>query len=314
MPKVVIVGIDVSKATLDYTWTSNGKASQVTNNTKGIQSLVKKLKKIKPQIVVFEATGGYQNNLANALADAAIPYKIVNPRQVRDFARSLNRLAKTDKLDALTLVEYGASRSLTPDTPKSGELRAMSYLLLRRTQLQQMITMEKGHLENMAEGLKPFLFEHIESLKSQLKNINEQIRHIIKNDTALSKIDQIIQSVPGLGPVVSATIIADLPEIQIIGRKQVSALVGVAPFNRDSGKYRGQRHIYAGRSRVRNAIYCALRSCLMHNKVIKAWFDHLFTKGKPYKVACIACVRKIIVVLRSMLINQTLWEPQRYYN
>lgn len=315
MRKSITVGIDVSKATLDYTWTPKGIASQVTNDLKGIQKLIKKLIKLKPQIVVMEATGGYHYAIADALADAGIPYKVVNPRLIRDFARSLNRLAKTDKLDALNIAEYGAVNTLTPDRPRDLELRSISALLLRRKQLQQMITMEKGHLEQVrlaASGFEPELLGHIAVLNQSLNALNKAIRLLLESVPELAAMDAVMQSIPGIGPITSATIIAELPEIRALGRKQICALVGVAPFNRDSGKFRGQKHIHAGRDKVRGALYCALRPCLQNNAVVKAWFERFIAKGKPYKVAAIACIRKLLVVIRAMLLNNTTWNPEMH--
>ena len=269
--------------------------------------LVEKLRKIQPEIVVMEATGGYQTPLAEALHNAGIAFAVVNPRQVRDFARSLNRLGKTDSLDALTLAQFGQSRKLIPQVPNPPEYLEISHLLRRRDQLQAMITAEKGHLEHTPEGLRGKLLELMNILETHLKDIDNQIKKLIRAVPELAQQDMLIQSIPGVGPVSSATLLACLPELSTIGRKQAAALVGVAPFNRDSGKYRGQRHIFAGRARVRHVLYCALRPCLQHNPVVQKWFEHFLSLGKPYKVAAIACVRKLLIVIRAMLISKTCW-------
>lgn len=307
MQKRIVVGIDVSKSTLDYTWLPGGKAMQTANNSQGITSLVTALRGLQPEIVALEATGGYQNAVVTALHEAGIACAVVNPRQVRDFARSLNRLGKTDKLDALSLAEFALSRKLSPSTPKASNLVDMAFLLRRREQLQGMITVEKSHLEQTPASYRDELLEHITILAQRLKNVDKQIQQLVRDTPALAEQDKVIQSIPGVGPVTSATLLAHLPEITRIGRKQVCALVGVAPFNRDSGKYRGQRHIFAGRAQIRKVLYCTLRPCLQFNPIVKKWFDHFIAAGKPYKVAAIACVRKLLVVIRAMLISNTHW-------
>lgn len=304
----VVFGVDVSKNILDYTWLPQGKAMSVANSATGIASLVKKLLVIRPEIVVLEATGGYQNDLEVALHEAGIVYAVVNPRQVRDFARSLNRLGKTDKLDALTLAEFALSRKLIPTVPKPKECKEISFLLRRREQLQDMITAEKNHLEHTPAAFRQGLLELLDTLARHLRDIDKQIRQRILANQSFAEQDKIIQSIPGIGPVTSATLLSSLPEIRFLGRKQVCALVGLAPYNRDSGNYRGQRHIFAGRAFVRKILYCTLRPCLQFNSVVKKWFNHFISLGKPYKVAAIACVRKLLVVIRAMLVSNTHWD------
>lgn len=304
------MGIDVSKGTLDIFQLPQGKGRQVSNTPEGIQELLNGIKPNPVDLVVLEATGGYQNLLVEALHANAIPVKVANPRQVRDFARSLNRLGKTDALDAKTIAEYGLSRELRPDVPRTALQMQLSRLLLRRDQLQTMITIEKGHREHAHKSFVAGIQEHLTLMDGLLKAADKEIREIIRSIPEYARADQIMQSVPGVGPVVSATILAELPELTLTGRKQAAALVGVAPFNRDSGKYRGRRHIYAGRCKVRTTMYCAMRACLRWNPVIKEWFDKFISAGKPYKVAAVACVRKLLIVLRAMLINNTTWAPR----
>ena len=310
----MIVGVDVSKPILDYTWLPDGQAGQTQNTAAGIARLVRKLRGLAPDLVVLEATGGYQDRLVEALHAAAIPVKVVNPRQVRDFARSLNRLGKTDKLDAKTLAEFGLSRALRADRPRDAHRTALSHLLQRRKQLNAMLTAERGHLEHAPESVKAGIHEHLALMGMLLKRADAEIREIIRTHPLFAEDDAIMQSVPGVGAVVSATLLAELPEIREVGRKEAAALVGVAPFNRDSGKYRGQRHIFAGRAKVRHSMYCAMRACLQWNKTIRSWFDKFMAAGKPYKVAVIACVRKLLVVIRAMLKSGTLWEEKAVFD
>ena len=302
-----IIGIDVSKNSLDYLCLPEKNAGKAKNNPEGITKLLTCFKALQPQLVVLEATGGYQQAVVKALHENAVPVKVVNPRQVRDFARSLNRLGKTDSLDAETLAQFGLSRELKPTSPKSEDLERISALLLRREQLQLMLTAERGHLEHMPEPLASDIREHIAQLRGFLKVLDGEIRARIKANPTYAEHDAIVQSVPGFGPVVAATLLAELPEITVLGRKQVAALVGVAPFNRDSGKFRGQRHIAGGRTKVRNVLYCAMRACLRWNAVVRGWFDAFRACGKPYKVAVIACIRKLLNVVRAMLITGKRW-------
>jgi transposase len=307
-----IIGVDVSKATLDYTIQPDGRVEQVENNKAGIKKFITWAKKQKPQLVLLEATGGYQTLLVDSLHEAAVPVKVMNPRQVRDFARSLNRLGKTDQLDARILVQFGLSRDLEPDEPKDKLLVRMSQILQRRNQIQILITAEKNHLENAAPEIVPGIHQIIALLSGQLKELDKMIRGIIASTPRFFEQDAIVQSVPGLGPVVSATLLAEFPELAQVGRKEAAAIAGVAPFNRDSGKFRGKRHISGGRGKVRTVLYCAMRPCLIHNPIVRGWFERFRSAGKPYKVAVIACIRKLLSVLRSMLINETRWDETRF--
>ena len=285
----IYFGIDVSKATLDYTWLPGGTFYQVTNNPAGIAKLIRHIKRKLPRIVVMEATGGYQTLLATALHQADIPVKVVNPRQVRDYARSLNHLAKTDKIDAKVIAAFAQSRELVPDTPKAAERSNMEKLLLRREQLISMVVMEKGHRETASEAIKVEIDEHISLLKKQVKMLDKQLREAIQAAQDLAELDGILQSVIGIGPIASATLIACLPELGTLNSKEIAALAGLAPFNRDSGKFRGKRHIHAGRGKVRKTLYAAMRAAVRWNQTIRGWFDHYRAAGKPYKVAVVSC-------------------------
>lgn len=307
-----IIGVDVSKATLHYTTQAAGRVDQVENNNAGIKKFVTWAKKQKPHLVLLESTGCYQTLLVDALHAGGVPVKVMNPRQIRDFAKSLNQLGKTDQLDARMLVQFGQSRELEPDEPKDKLLVRMSQILQRRTQIQVLITAEKNHLESATPEIVPGIEQIITLLTQQLKELNKAIRDIIASNPKFLEQDAIVQSVPGLGPVVSATLLAEFPELAQVGRKEAAAIVGVAPFNRDSGKFRGKRYIAGGRGKVRTALYCAMRPCLIHNAIVRGWFEHFRAAGKPYKVAVIACIRKLLSVLRAMLINKTEWDEARF--
>jgi len=312
MQKDTIAGIDVSKKTLDYVCLPEGLPRQVANDPAGFDSIIHDLRDKDIRIVVLEATGGYQAALVAALYQADIPFKVVNPRQVRDFARSMNRLAKTDKIDATILAEFANSRKLLPDTPKDSTLALVERLLLRREQLLSMMTMEKGFRENTDGEIHQRIEEHINMLTEQVKNIDGEIRAAIKNNQELEAKNALLQGVKGVGPVVAATLIACLPELGQLNRKEIAALVGLAPFNRDRGAFRGQRHIWAGRAKIRRVMYSAMRSSVIWNPTIRTWFEHFRAAGKPYKVAVVACMRKLLVILNSMVKTGTPWQPVAY--
>ena len=307
MHNKITVGIDVSKATLDVTRLPGGEHQKLSNTRAGIVKLVEILKKIAPDMVVLEATGGYQRAVVEALQTAEIPVNVANPRQVRDFARSLNKLCKTDKVDASVLAQYAQSRELALTMPRSKNQITMSELLLRRNQLIEMIVAENNHLEQAPPVLASGIKELVTLMKRQMSDCDKEIRNIINSDDDFRRLDKIIQSVPGLGPVVSARLIAELPELGTLNRKQIAALVGVAPFNRDSGGYRGQRHIWAGRAKIRCALYAAMRAALRCNPRVRGWFDNFINHGKAYKVAVIACIRKLLVILNSMVRSDSVW-------
>ena len=309
MHEKTVVGIDVSKATLDFNWLPQGKPKKLSNNHPGIVKLIELLGEIYPEMVVLEATGGYHRAVVKALQTAGFAVHVANPRQVRDFARSLNRLCKTDKVDALVLAEYGQSRELRCTVrPTDGQL-AISELLLRREQLSDMIVAENNRLEHASSAMSADIKEHVVLMKRQQLRCDKEIREHIGANADFVRLDQIIQSVPGLGPVVSAMLIAELPELGVLNRKEIASLVGVAPFNRDSGGYRGHRHIWSGRARIRRVLYAAMRATLIYNVRAKGWFERFIARGKAYKVAVIACIRKLLVILNSMVKTNTLSPP-----
>lgn len=310
MSQRTVVGIDVSRDSFDFCFLPSGQAGKLKNNPSGVKGFIEKAAQIKPDIVVLEATGGYQNQLVESLFQAQLPLRVENPRHISDFARSLGRLGKTDRLDAHIIARFALSRELTADEPKNPVLVRLSALLTRRSQLMTMVVMEKGQREQTEEDLTEQIDEIVGIMNIKIKEIDKAITEIIKSDEKLKRSDEVLQSIPGVGLITSATIISEMPELESVGRKQAAALAGVAPFNRDSGQYRGKRHIRGGRSKVRHVLYCIMRTCLVHNPVIKGWFERLKARGKAYKVSVIACVRKLLTVMRAMLISNTTWQPQ----
>jgi transposase len=304
------VGIDVSKARLDVAVRPTGARWQVANHETGYEELVKVLQELKPRRIVVEATGGYEIGVVAALASVSLPVAIVNPRQVRDFAKSLGRLAKTDKIDAQVLAHF--AEAIRPELrPLPDEqTRQLQAWLLRRRQLIEMLVMEKNRLAQTHKQLRDRVQEHIAWLEAELDDIDENLRDSLQNSPVWREQEDLLRSVPGVGPVLSVTLLAELPELGKLNRKQIAALVGVAPFNRDSGKLRGKRAIWGGRASVRTALYMATLSARRFNPVIRSFYERLITAGKPVKVALTACMRKLLTILNAMMRSGTHWQPR----
>jgi transposase len=301
-------GIDVSKATLDVATSNRKEIRSFTNDESGIALVVSYLKKEIPTLTVMEATGGLEKLLAASLVEASIPVVVANPRQVRDFARAKGKLAKTDNIDALILAEFACDihpevRSMTDK--QTEELKAM---MVRRQQLIAMITMEKNRLWSTSPTVAPSIQENIKWLKQLLKNLDKDIEDQIQNSPIWREKDDLLKSVPGVGPVLSISLLGTLPELGTLTRKQIAALAGVAPFNRDSGKYRGKRTTKGGRTRVRPPLYMATLVATRFNPVIKAYYNHLLEMGKVKKVALTACMRKLLIILNAIVREHRPWK------
>jgi transposase len=299
------IGIDISKDSLDIAVHETSQRLHFSNDRSGIAKLCRKLKQMKPDLVVFEATGGYEMPLYLGLDEAGLPAAPVNPRQIRDFARSTGKLAKTDILDARAIAHFGAAIKPEPrPVPDTQELKTAQA---RRTQIIEMITAENNRLRGMPKDVKQRIKAHIVWLQNELADTDRNIMQLIKNEPDWQEKDRLLQSVPGVGPTLSATIIGSLPEIGTLNRRQIAALVGVAPLNRDSGRYHGRRSIWGGRGRVRTVLYMATLVATRFNPVIRRFYDRLCAAGKSKKVALTACMRKLITILNSMLKHQTSW-------
>ncbi len=303
----VFAGIDVSKATLDLA-TSTGRSLQVTNDEPGVATLIAELRKAPPTLVVLEATSGYQAVIVAALRVARIPVAVVNPRQVRDFAKALGKLAKTDAIDAAVLARFAEAVRPTPRDPVDEETAALEALLTRRRQVVEMITAETNRLRQSRPTVRPSIEATITFLRRQLADINRDLDTAIRNSPVWREKDDLLRSVPGVGRVVATTLLCELPELGRLNRKQAAALVGVAPFNRDSGKMRGRRSIFGGRASVRAALYMATLCASKRNPVISSFYDRLVAAGKRKKVALVACMRKLITILNSMMRDNTHWQ------
>lgn len=304
----VYVGIDVSKETLDLAVHASEQQWRFANTDKGITEALTCLEELSPELVVMEATGGFEYPLAAALAVAGMPMAVTNPRRVRDFARATGRLAKTDAIDARVLAHFAAamhpeSRRL-PDTQEQ-ELKA---ILTRRRQLIEMLTAERNRLHSArSKAVKENIQAHIAWLEKEMTHIDDDLGHSIRQSPVWQEKDDLLKSVPGVGPVLSTTLLADLPELGTLNRRRIAALVGVAPFNRDSGHFRGQRTIWGGRAVVRSALYMATLVATRHNPVIRDFYRHLLSVGKPKKLALTACMRKLLTILNALVKHQTPW-------
>lgn len=307
--KAQFIGIDVSKAHLDIAVRPTDEAWQEHNNALGIGTLVEKLITLQPILIVLEATGGYETPVACALGVAGLPVAVINPRQARDFAKSLGRLAKTDRIDALMLARFAESVRPEVRAMPDEQTIQLQALLVRRRQLIEMLVAEKNRLHTTHPSVRPHLQEHIVWLKKELDDIDRDLQSQLRQSPIWQEKEDLLRSVPGVGPITSTTLLAELSELGHLNRKQIAALVGVAPFNCDSGKMHGKRAIWGGRACVRNTLYMATLSATRFNPIIRAHFLHLKNQGKPAKVALVACMRKLLTILNAMIHSMKSWQP-----
>lgn len=306
----VYAGIDVSKARLDIALRPTGDRFEEANDQAGIDSLVARLETARPTLVVLEATGGLERPVAGALAAAGIPVAVVNPRQARDFARATGKLAKTDKIDAQILARFGEAVRPEPRPIPEREAREFSAILARRRQIIDMLTAENNRLGSMtSKPVKKRIEAHVKWLERELSRTEEDLDETIRASDAWRKNEALLKSVPGVGPVLARTLLAELPELGAgeIMPKQLAALVGVAPLNRDSGTLRGRRTTWGGREQVRAVLYMGALVATRYNPTIKEFYERLCSKGKPKMVALVACMRKLLVILNAILKNHTPW-------
>ncbi len=304
------IGVDVAKAHLDVAVRPEGPEWQSPNTEKGIAQVVAQILDLNPTLVVLEATGGLEMPLAAALGIADVPVAVVNHRQVRDFAKAIGRLAKTDRLDAQVLAHFGQATSPKPRPLPDAQSQALTALLSRRRQLVQMLTAEKNRLGRATSPIQSRLQSHIRWLEQELASLNQDLADTIQQSPLWRAKDNLLQGVPGIGPKVSCALLADLPELGALNRQQISALVGVAPLNRDSGLLRGRRKVWGGRARVRAALYMAALVASRCNPPIRAFYQRLLAMGKVKKVALVACMRKLLCILNAMIKHNTPWQTQ----
>ena len=303
------VGIDVAKAHLDIAIRPGDKQWQVGYTEEGIQELVGQIAKFHPALVVLEASGGLEVTVVAALAVADLPVVVVNPRQVRDFAKATGKLAKTDALDAHVLAHF--AEAIRPDCRSlpDSETQSLNALVARRNQVMTMLVAEKNRLRTSRPPVIQRIQLHIDWLKQELDEIDRELKEMLHNSPVWREKENLLRTVPGVGPQLAVSMLAYLPELGTLDKKRIAALVGVAPFNRDSGTLRGKRTVWGGRSRIRASLYMAALVASRHNPVISAFYQRLLEAGKAKKVALTACMRKLLVILNAMLKNHSPWQP-----
>lgn len=305
----IYLGIDVSKDSLDLGRIDETGSLRFANSAEGIDQLTKHALEIKPALIVMEATGGYETAAVLGLSVAGLPVVVVNARQVRDFARSSGKLAKTDSIDARLLAQFGKVFRPEPKPIPDSQAIEIKALSVRRVQIQEMIVAETNRLHLADFEVKDDIRTHIAFLKDRLCKIEKDISRVVKSSPVWREKDQIIRSVPGAGPVLSSTLLAHLPELGQLNRRQIAMLVGVAPINHDSGRMRGSRHIWGGRGPVRTALYMATLVASRYNPVISKFYQRLVAAGKAKKVALVACMRRLLIILNTMVRQGSMWNP-----
>lgn len=303
----VFVGVDVAKAELVTALRPGEEAWTVPNDEAGVQELLRRLGPQRPTLVVLEATGGYERGVVAALASAGVPLVVANPRQVRDFARSTGQLAKTDRIDARILALFAERVRPEPRPLPDEATRTLDALLTRRRQILEMLTAERNRLEHAVAAVRRDLLQHIRWLERRLRDVDHDLDRTIQSSPVWRAKDDLLRSIPGVGPVTSRTLIGDLPELGMLNRKQIAALVGVAPLARDSGTLKGKRLVWGGRAPVRAVLYMAALVASRCNPAIKAFYQRLVAAGKPKKVALTACMRKLLTILNAMMKTNTAW-------
>lgn len=303
------VGIDVSKDTLDVAVYGDRSHWSFPNDQHGIEKAIITIKGLSPALVVLEATGSYEIPVAAELGVNGISTAIVNPRQIRDFAKSLGILAKTDVLDARVIARFSATVQPIPRPIANEDAQELGAIMARRRQIVEMITVEKNRFASAKKVVRPRIQAHIDWLSHELADTNDDLQKKVKDSPIWRQKDDLLKSIPGIGPIVAATLLADLPELGTMNSKQIASLVGVAPHNRDSGTMRGKRTVWGGRAAVRSALYMATLVATKYNPVIRQFYMRLLAAGKAKKVALTACMRKLLTILNAMLKHHTRWNP-----
>lgn len=305
----VVVGIDVAKAWLDVYVRPAGTRRRVDNTEAGCAELAAAVRAVAPALVVLEATGGYEALAVATLAAADLPVVVVNPRQVRDFAKASGQLAKTDALAAAVLAHFGAAMQPPLRPLPDATTQQLRQWLARRRQLVEMLTAEQNRAQQAPPEIRAAITGLVSVLRRQLKTVEGKLRELIRRSPVWRGHQQLLATTPGVGPVLSTTLLADLPELGQLNRRQIAALVGVAPLNRDSGVARGKRAIWGGRAPIRAVLYMATLAATQRNPVIRAFYARLLQAGKPKKVALTACMRKLLTILNAMAKHRTPWAP-----
>jgi transposase len=303
------IGIDVAKAHLDVHVHPTGEPFRVTSDDAGLAVLLTRVRALSPTLIVLEATGGYEVRVAAVLASAGLPVAVVNPRQIRDFARATGRLAKTDTLDARVIALFADAVRPTPRPLPDAQAQALGELIARRRQLVDMLGAEKNRRRLLRERrLQRHLDAHIAWLEEALRRLDHDLTTLVRATPLWREADDLLRSVPGIGPITACTLIADLPELGRLDRRRIAALAGLAPFARDSGLFRGRRMIAGGRAPVRRVLYMATLTAIQCNPVIRRFHQRLVTAGRPAKLAHTAAMRKLLTILNAMLRDRRPWQ------
>lgn len=307
----VFVGIDISRDWLDVASIPSGNERRVPYRRKSLEELAEEISSLRPSRIILEATGGYEVEIATALSERDLPVCVINPRQLRDFARATGELAKTDRVDARVLAEFGRALRPTVRPLASGDARQLREILDRRRQILEMLVAEKNRLRRTeSKAVKASLRSHIRFLDRQLEKTETALFDLIKANPAWQEDVNLLTSVPGVGQLTAANLTVMLPEIGSMGRRQIAKLVGVAPLSRDSGLSRGSRSIWGGRAQVRKVLYMSTLVATRYNPVISALYTRLIDRGKPKKVAIVACMRKLLIICNAMVRDRSLWTPE----
>lgn len=299
------IGIDISKHFLDVCYLPTGEVAQFTNDEQGFKDFVKALKKSSFEKILMEDTGCYHKAFYHFLLSKFDNIFVINPKRIRDFAKSLGRLAKTDKLDAFVIATYGERMNIISKIKRSASSEKLKAFVIRRRQLINIRKQEYNHIETcLDEDFKVSIGRIIESIDNEIKIIEKSIKDLIKNDKFYKAVYKRLTQITGVGDVLITTLLSDLPELGYLNKRQISSLAGLAPMNCDSGKMRGSRHIQGGRSSVRQALYMGTLSAIKANDVIKQYYEHLIDEGKPSKVALTACMRKLLIHINSVFCKE----------
>ena len=310
MEHTICVGIDVAKDHLDVHVRPIDESFRVPHDEAGVVTLLARLRTVAPTIVVLEASGGYEVALTAALASAGLPVAVVNPRQIRDYARAVGQLAKTDRLDAQIIARFADAVRPEPRPVPDAQAQVLGELIARRRQLVDMLTAEQNRRRLLRDRrLQHHVDAHIKWLEEALRRLDHDLTTLVRSTPAWREADDLLRSAKGIGPVTSCTLIADLPELGCLDRRRIAALVGVAPFARDSGVFRGRRMIAGGRPHIRRVLYMATLAAIKHNPVIRAFHHRLVAAGRPSKVAITAAMRKLLTILNAMLRDRRPWQP-----
>ena len=305
------VGIDVSKNMLDLLVRPTGTRQQHPNDVDGIAALIKQIRQLRPTLIVCEATGGWERIVVGALAAARLPIVVVNPRQVRDFAKATGRLAKTDRLDAEVIARFAEAVHPEPRALPTADAQALDELVTRRQQLIEMRTAESNRRRLATGRLRQQLDEHLAWLDRQLNDLDKELDDTLRTSSVWRDQADLLRSAKGVGPVLTATLLSALPELGHLNHKEIAALVGVAPFNRDSGLWRGKRQIWGGRGPVRAVLYMATLSAARTNPVVRSFYQRLIHAGKFRKVALVACMHKLLTILNAMVRDGRPWQSAK---